>query len=115
MNKLAKDVLLRATQLIADKTRWIRYTGFRIGPSGPTHFYCALGAIELARMELGAHAHTGNVVVDALRQTLRRKGHNRGVAAYNDDDSTTHKDVKEAFCETVKRECCGDTELEKGA
>lgn len=112
LSSKAQEVLLRATQLIGDNTRWIKGHAFAPGPDGPMHGYCSLGAIELARIELGADRHEYRSVSDALSRTLHNRGDSQGVINYNDHDTTTHEDVKRIFCETVKREITGDADIE---
>ena len=106
LNKKAQEVLLRATQLISDRTRWIKGAGFRSGMEGLMHNYCALGALVRASRELSAEEYDRNQVESALRKTLYGLNYHRGISvdSYNDNEATTHADVKNLFCETVKRE-----------
>lgn len=111
LSKVAQDVLARATTLIGQKSRWIKGHDVVLGADGNIN-YCALGAIQLASKELVPTSGLDRLqiidaVVSAVRTSLKNRYGRGSIPAFNDDFCTTHDQVKQIFCDTVKRETTG--------
>jgi len=126
LSPLGQRILMRATQLIQKPGAWIKHNYF--GSHGSTtvidyNRYCSLGAIHRAAMDeakvrdyqevKGEFVKAQKEAQDALARTIAAKyGRDRGCAVhvFNDHTETSFQDVKETFCETVKREVTIDAD-----
>ena len=97
-----QDLLLKATELIGRKERWIKHYAFRPSHGEPNGSYCAVGAVFKAKkehtvMELLTDSDCCEVI-----NALCSAAPNGSIVIYNDSPSTSHNDIKAVFCKAVR-------------
>ena len=106
LSKDAQNLLVEATRLIGIPGRWIQDDLSSWKREGGKHVstYCAYGAVEHANATVRANGWDKTQVTMALERTCHALSR-RGLVSFNDTDGRTQDEVKQIFCETVKREC----------
>ena len=107
----AQRVLLRATKLIGNKDCWIKGDSFRAKDGNMMGSYCAMGALYRASIEAPIEEGFTKSYYEAAAAVMRTLNNRKPcftIPGFNDAEDTTHDDIKDLFCETVKRECCDD-------
>lgn len=87
--------LMKVKNLIDTPDKWIRHKDHQINADG-SHSYCIVGAILVTRIALGLSTD----IVLALRDHVPSEFYD-SLTAFNDSETTTHKDVMELFDKTI--------------
>lgn len=92
------ETLERAYHLIKPAKRWIKYHAFSYNDDGQTIGYCSLGALSAVGGRFEDRA------IEILQSAIPAASLiSRDVPSFNDDISTTHRDVLALFRRAIKK------------
>ena len=110
LSEKGQRVLARATELIGMRENWIKGSAFRDKDGDKYGSYCAVGAVHKAAAECG-YSQLGRVFDSVEHEvTVALDRTTMGIVGFNDRERTTHEEIKQAFCTTLKRELSNGAE-----
>ena len=111
LSEKGQRVLARATELIGMRENWIKGSAFRDKDGDKYGSYCAVGAVHKAAAECG-YSQLGRVFGPVEREVVLVLDWtaNGSIVDLNDHPNTTHEEIKQAFCKTLKQELSNGAE-----
>lgn len=95
-----RKVLVKADSLLTPKS-WIKGAWVRRDTQTGEVKMCAIGALRVARKELGVkEGEAGRVLLQGVRKRFRKNY--PGIPTFNDESSRTFDEVKVAFSDAIK-------------